>query len=80
MTHPPISPPPSVQAKMCAIQEQAEPVETLRDRFAMAALTGILSQRMTQMNNLGYVLPSEKEPICTAAYHFADAMLKVRLY
>lgn len=51
---------------------------SLRDLFACEALGSLMSQRVIAVDNLGYVLPSEKEPLCRAAYRFADAMLKAR--
>lgn len=47
-----------------------EPVETLRDRFAMAALTGMLSN---PTGGYGWVGADVRE-----AYACADAMLKAR--
>lgn len=58
-----------------------QPIKTLRDEFAMAALTGILSDRDTAlrigkigMDNL--VCPAKLT--ATGAYAIADAMLKER--
>ena len=52
---------------------------SLRDWFAGQALIALLSQRSTLIDNLGHVFPSEKEPVCRAAFAFADAMLASRL-
>lgn len=43
--------------------------ERLRDEFAMAALTGLLSASSTIGTREGY---------CKGAYEFADAMMKAR--
>lgn len=50
----------------------------LRDYLAGQAIIGLLSQTKTTVDNFGYVFPSEKEPLCTAAYKFADAMMAAR--
>ena len=63
--------------------------ETLRDRFAMAALTGLLSQHCDEVrdeyeygNGNGQMTPywkrHESEQVADVAYEFADAMLAAR--
>jgi len=57
----------------------AEPVKTLRDEMAMAALTGLLSSPFDILDPddkpLPYLLPSQW---AHAAYILADAMMKAR--
>jgi hypothetical protein len=49
------------------------PIATLRDQFAMAALTGILAT-----NPKGVVNDHIEEILARTVYQLADAMLKVR--
>ncbi len=75
-----------VAAKIMALQSKVEALclqneileksaETLRDRFAMAALTGMMTHDSDYSENLGEIIWSN---IATAAYGVADAMLKAR--
>lgn len=50
-----------------------EPAMTLRDRFAMAALTGMLSNPSATAAWLDDI-----RPYCEAAYDAADCMMKAR--
>jgi hypothetical protein len=52
------------------VEELAQPSSTMRDQFAMAALTGLLAQRRT--------LPEDMDLAASLAYTLADAMLKAR--
>lgn len=55
-----------------AVHEHREPQKTLRDEFAMAALTALISSHMMQLKMTGTAF------ICERAYLWADAMLKAR--
>jgi hypothetical protein len=48
----------------------------LRDRFAMAALTGLLAHR----NNAPSFISTHQDQRARMAYEYADAMLKARDY
>lgn len=50
-----------------------EPVRTLRDEFAMAALAGMLADPAVQVGR-----STQNDPLAKAAYQIADAMLKAR--
>ena len=55
------------------MKEEREFIErrTLRDRFAMAALTGLVHRGFTELGNAA-------TPYAVLAYEYADAMLKAR--
>lgn len=71
---------PSQELDACGMpRASAEFGLSARDVVAIHVLAALLSTRHTNVDNLGYVFPSEKEPFCRAAYSFADAMLIARL-
>ena len=57
-----------------------KPIKELRDQFAMAALTGIISNAKTheQICKMGNGLDKMTEITASAAYQYADAMLQQR--
>ena len=59
-----------IEAEQAEKQARAE----LRDRFAMAALTGLLAHR----NNLPSFISTHQDQRARMAYEYADAMLKAR--
>lgn len=52
--------------------------ETLRDKFAMAALTGLLSYSMSNPATGNYHENCSKKECCRTAYKYADVMLLMR--
>jgi hypothetical protein len=56
------------------IEDRIPEQETLRDRFAMAALTGMLSNGI--VNSLDF--PANQKRLTKIAYEFADTMLEAR--
>lgn len=70
-----------VASELCYRVEADMP--TLRDKFAMAALTGLLSNsggviQFNSMNGTGYA-NGDSEGVASWAYELADAMLKERV-
>lgn len=59
------------------VKVQPEPVKTLRDEFAMAAMPVVYSQVVAEQNKSGYV-PGWRDGIAREAYDVADAMLAAR--
>lgn len=62
--------------------EPASPNKTLRDEFAMAALSGILSSKDMVIAIREVARPMGRGPVesvAGVAYEYADAMLKARL-
>lgn len=53
--------------------------KTLRDEFAMAALTGMLAYSNVNPRGGNFVENCNEEQAAQAAYAYADAMLKVRV-
>lgn len=51
---------------------------TLRDRFAMAALTGMLAYSHVHEESGNYHVNCRTDVCCEIAYDYADAMLKAR--
>jgi len=73
---PPILPAGTKARAMKAPTVEAEP--SLRDRFAMAALTGMLAQSSEVANGYTWANGNSEQQVSEYAYNYADAMLEAR--
>jgi hypothetical protein len=63
------------------ITQTPQPVKTLRDEFAMAAMTGMINymaNMKVKTGGLGYEVTINMPEVAMAAYEYADAMMKQR--